>query len=131
MKNLSLTSFAFLIGVSVLIALASANVHAHEDHGKPQHGGIVAEGGHVQAELVASPTKLTIYLTDHGKAVNSKGWKAKLTILKDKTKTEALAVPTTESKLEVTGSFPIAKGVRVVGVVTSPDGKAASLRWAL
>ena len=34
------------------IALAAMPAVAHEDHGKAMHGGIVAEAGHAQFEIV-------------------------------------------------------------------------------
>ena len=48
------TAFAALAAAAVL-AVVPAATRAHADHGKPQHGGVVAEAGSFQGELVAGP----------------------------------------------------------------------------
>ena len=71
---------------TILAALTSAlllamTVHAGGNHGKPLHGGIVAESSAFEAELVVKQTLATIYLNDHGKDLSSKGVTGKLTVL--------------------------------------------------
>jgi hypothetical protein len=121
--------------ITVLVAsFMISNVHAHADHGKPQYGGVVAEGGVFQAELVATSGKLTLYVTDHGKAVDTKGATAKLTVLAGGKKTELQLAPAGGNKLDValTDAMPaLPKGARVVGVLTVAGSKAVSMQWTM
>lgn len=117
--------------MSALAIFAAADVFAHDDHGKPQYGGVVAEGGFLQAELVFAPNKATIYLTDHGKPVSSKGATAKLTILVAGKRSELSLAPSGQSQLEAALTTPIPKDARVVGVVTVAGQKPVSLRWVV
>jgi hypothetical protein len=60
-------AFAFLLlGLSLSCAFA---------HGvaKPRHGGVVDVGGETTFELVRSGTKVTVYVDDHGKPVDTTG----------------------------------------------------------
>jgi hypothetical protein len=49
--------------VAITAALASLvfTAQAHDTHGKPQYGGIVAEAASFQAELVIKQTEVIIY----------------------------------------------------------------------
>jgi hypothetical protein len=122
MKHLStLASVVLAIGIGVSSPLFAGGVHDH----KPKHGGIVAEGKAFDAELVAKPDLIVLHVSDHGKPMASKGMKAKLTMLNGREKSEAELQPVGDNKLEAKGKFTIAKGTKIVAVIT-PEGKSTS-----
>lgn len=99
-------------------------------HNKPQFGGIVAEAGGLDLELVLKPTQAVLHVSDHGKPIDLQGGSAKLTILAGTAKTEA-ALALTAGKFEATGSYPAAKGTKVVAVVTLQGRKPVTARFEL
>jgi hypothetical protein len=103
---------------------------AHEDHGKPQHGGIVAEAAHYQAELVASAERLTLFITDHGKPLPTAGGSAKLTLLVAGKKSEVTLAPAGDNRFEASGSFTLG-GARAVASLNVPGQPAKTLRFVL
>lgn len=116
--------------IAIIAAFAALGVNqvsfAGGDHDhKPKHGGILAEGKAFDAELVAKPDLITIYVADHGKPMTSKGMKAKITMLNGSEKSEAELQPAGENKLEAKGKFNVGKGTKLVAVVT-PEGKSAT-----
>jgi hypothetical protein len=52
MKNTSMNKLLSIFCLSALLTATSAI--AHEMHGKAMHGGIVAEAGHAQFEIVSA-----------------------------------------------------------------------------
>jgi hypothetical protein len=123
----------FLTTLAGVFALATTfAAQAHEDHGKPQFGGVVGEAGAFQVELVSKPDLLTLYVTDHGKPVSVKGATAKLTMLTGSNKTEAELKPSDDGKkLEAKGSFNVGKGTKIVSLVTLAGKSAASARFEI
>ena len=125
-----MTLNAFL--ASALLVMAgtahSGNDHAHDDH-KPMHGGIVAPGNAFDAELVAKPTLMQLYLRDHGRPFDTSKASAKLTLLTGREKQDVQLKPVGD-KLEAAGSFTIGPGTKVVAVVTVA-GKPATARFTL
>jgi hypothetical protein len=95
---------------------------AADDHHKPTKGGIFVAGKEADYELVAKPTVLQLYVSDHGKARNLSKVSAKLTLLSGTEKQEVELKPAGD-KLEATGTFKVAAGTKVVAVV-SDGGKA-------
>jgi hypothetical protein len=124
MKHLLLT----LATAASLIAPAAAL--AHEDHGKPQHGGIVAEAAHYQAELVARPDRLTLYITEHGTPLPTAGGSAKVTLLAGGQKSEVALAPAGDNRFEAKGSFNLG-GAKAVANLNVPGKPAKTLRFAL
>ncbi len=118
-KIISLTMALGLI--TSPLAFAAGN---HDDH-KPKFGGIVAEGKAFDAELVAKPDLITVYLRDHGKPMSAKGAKGKITLLSGTEKFDAELVAVGDTKLEAKGKFNVAPGTKAVISIT-PEGKAAS-----
>lgn len=116
-----IATIAALLSIGTSTYLFAAGEHDH----KPKHGGILAEGKAFDAELVAKSDVITIYVNDHGKPMMSKGMKAKLTMLNGSEKSEAELQPAGDNKLEAKGKFVVAKGTKVVAVVT-PEGKSGS-----
>ena len=124
------TAFAALAAAAVLAVVPAATL-AHADHGKPQHGGVVAEAGSFQGELVAGPQGTTLYLTDHGAPVPTAGASAKLVVLAGARKTEHALVPAGDNRLTLAGDATLAKGAKAVASVTLKDGRSGALRFDL
>lgn len=102
--------------------------HAHD--AKPAYGGIVSVIKDVNYELVAKPDTITLYVTDHGKPVDTKNTSATLTLLSAADKSEVKLVPAGGNKLEAKGNFKVEKGTKVVASVTN-GGKPQSVRFTL
>lgn len=107
-----------------VLSTSSVFAGGADDH-KPKHGGIVSVGKAFDAELVAKPDLITIYVADHGKPMTSKGMKAKITMLNGSEKSEAELQPAGDNKLEAKGKFTVAKGTKLVAVI-APEGKSGS-----
>jgi hypothetical protein len=112
---------ALALSVAATTTALAAGAHDH----KPQYGGILTEGKAFDAELVAKTDLITIYVSDHGKPMMSKGLKAKITLLNGAEKSEAELIAVGENKLEAKGKFAVAKGTKAVATIT-PEGKSAS-----
>ena len=85
----------YITTVLALIACVAYAAHAADKHGhdhdhRPLHGGIVAEAGDLNYELVARPDSLTIYVTDHGKPVAATGARGTATVHSANEKTTAV-----------------------------------------
>jgi len=126
MKNTFAAAFASLALVFSASALAQS---AHKGE-EPQHGGILAEVKGTQYELVAKPDAITIYVSDHGKSIDTKGATGKVTLLNGSDKTDVTLAPAGENKLEAKGSFKVDKGTKAVAVVTLAGKSAQSVRFA-
>lgn len=116
---------ASLILLAVGTAFASGN---HDDH-KPMHDGVVVGGKAMDYELVAKPDVLQLYLSDHGKAMDSSKATAKLTLLVGADKQEVELKPVGD-RLEAKGIFKVAAGTKVVAVVVMA-GKSSTARFVL
>ena len=110
--------------------IAPSPALAHEDHGKPQFGGVVAEAGHYQAELVARSDSLTIHVTEHGTPVPTAGGSAKVTLLAGGKKTEVALTPAGNNRFEAKGTFDL-KGTKAVAALKVPGNPPKTLRFAL
>jgi hypothetical protein len=117
---------------AVLIAVAgpacAADGHGH-DH-KPLHGGIVAESGPTEYELVARPDAITLHAREKGKPVNVQGARAKLTILSGGEQAVVDLKPAND-RLQAVGSFKVAAGTKIVATVELQGRKPANLRFAI
>lgn len=119
MKNLfSITACA--------IAFAALPAVAHEDHGKPRHGGIVAEAGHAQFEIVGKDGLLTVHVSNHGTPVATGGATGKLSVLAGAGKREIELKPAGENLLQGQGS--LAAGDKLLLSVTWPGKKPLQAR---
>ena len=117
-----LTSIAFA-------AFAVGPVMAADDHGHaPKNGGIVVETKAGDFEIVAKPDLLQIFISDHGKPVSLEGAKAKVTLLNGAEKSEAELLPA-GNKMEVKGSFKVAKGTKGIAVLTLAGKPPATARF--
>jgi hypothetical protein len=102
--------------------------HAHD--AKPAYGGVVAVVKDVNYELVAKPDAITLYVTDHGKPVDTKTASATLILLSSADKSEVKLTPAGGNKLEAKGTFKVEQGTKVVASVTT-GGKPQSVRFTL
>jgi hypothetical protein len=92
-------SLRLLRTVFACAALAATAALAHDDHGKPQHGGVVAEASTFQVELVAGPKGPVLYVTDHGKPLSTAGASGKLVVLAAGQKSELALAPAGGNRL--------------------------------
>lgn len=125
-----------LLAIAALSALVQAPAFAADKHGhdhdhKPMYGGIVAEAADVNFELVAKSDSLTLYVTDHGKAVSTSGAKASATVFAGGDKTPVTFEPAGDNKLTAKGSFKTGVGVRVAASVTLAGKPEAKLNFKL
>ncbi len=128
-KHSKIISLTIALGLITSPLAFAAGGHG-DDH-KPKFGGIVSEGKAFDAELVAKPDLITVYLSDHGKPMSAKGAKGKITLLSGTEKVEADLASTGDTKLEAKGKFNVAAGTKAVVVIT-PEGKSAStLRFTI
>ena len=99
------------------IAVCAMSATAGKDDHAPRFGGVVIETKVGDLEIVAKPESIRIHISDHGKAVNLNGAKAKVTLLNGTEKSEADLVLAGD-KLEAKGIFKVAKGTKGIAAVT-------------
>ena len=118
-----------LLASIVFAAFAVGPVMASGDHGHaPKNGGIVVETKAGDFEIVAKPDLLQIFISDHGKPASLEGAKAKVTLLNGAEKSEAELLPA-GNKMEVKGSFKVAKGTKGIAVLTLAGKPPATARF--
>ncbi len=120
-KNTLTVAFALLA-----LNLPMAAAHAHAEHGQPQFGGIVAEAGLAQFEVVARDGKVVVHVTKHGAAIDTAGAKGKLTVLAGTAKSEIALSPAGGNRLE--GSGNVAGGAKLLISVELPNQKPLQAR---
>lgn len=109
--------------------LAAAPAGAHGDHGKPMYGGVVAEAGTFQGELVSGPKGATLFITDHGAPVPTAGATGRLVVLSGTQKSERELVPAGDNRFSLAGGEPLARGSKAVATVRLKDGRSGALRF--
>ncbi|MBK7900698.1 MAG: hypothetical protein IPJ99_15525 [Betaproteobacteria bacterium] len=112
--------------LTVALALCALNLpmapaHAHAEHGKPQFGGVVAEAGEVQFEIVGKDGRVTVHVSNHGNPVDVSGASAKLTVLSGADRSEVELKPVGGDRLEGQGS--IASGAKLLVTLQWPGKK--------
>lgn len=95
-----------VLAASCLLQLATAPAWAHTEHGKPQFGGVIAEAGTAQFEIVGQEGRIVVHATNHGKPVDTAGATGKLTLLDGAAKSEVTLAPAGPNRLEGAGSLP-------------------------
>lgn len=116
---------------AALLLPATGPVRAHADHGKSEHGGVVAEAGAFQGELVAGAAGLVLHLSDHGAPVSAEGATAKLTVLASGQKSEIALAPAGGNRLAGPAGTRLPAGAKVVAAVRLADGRSGALRFEL
>ncbi len=116
---------------AVLLAgwVIPAAVSAHADHGKPMHGGVVAEAGLFQGEWVAKDRNMTLYITHHGEPVPMEGGSAKATLISGQNQTEVTFAHAGGNRLTATLPQPLTPGTKAVATVKLPNGRSGALRF--
>lgn len=121
---------AITLGLGAIANVYAADNHDHGHEHKPLHGGLVVEVKDMDYELVAKSDMLQLHLRDHGKPVDIAKASAKVTLLNGTDKQEIELKPL-NSQLEANGSFKVAKGTKILVLVTLPGKPAATVRFAL
>lgn len=116
--------------IALSLAAAAFSGTAADDHHKPTRGGVFVEGKEADYELVARPTTLTLYLTDHGKPRDVSKASAKVTLLAGAEKQEVVLLPAGD-RLEASGAFKVAPGTKAVAVVTEGGKTLGTARFTL
>ena len=116
---------------STVLTLGSHGVLAAGKHDhSPKHGGVVAEVGDLDIELVVKPDAVQLFLRDHNKPVRPDGMSAKVTLLAGTAKSEATLMPAGD-RLEAKGAFNPVAGLKAVVVVTLPGKAPVTARFSL
>lgn len=116
-----------ILSIFCLSAVLTATpAWAHEDHGKPQHGGVVAEAGHAQFEVVAQGGKVVVHASNHGAPLDTAGASGKLTVLAGSSKLDIPLAPAGGARLEGAGQVPA--GAKLLISVQWPGGKPMQAR---
>ena len=109
-----------------LWALWASPVWAHGDHGKPQHGGVVAEAAVAQFEVVNEGDSVVVYAQHHEHTLSTAGASGKVTILAGTQKTELILQPAGGNKLSAKGNIP--SGAKVLLNISLPGQPALQAR---
>ncbi|MET0348991.1 MAG: hypothetical protein ABW067_04295 [Rhizobacter sp.] len=115
--------------LAAAFAAVSGTAVAAGDH-QPTKGGVFAEGKAADFELVAKPTVLHLYVTDHGKPKDLSKASAKVTLLSGADKQDVELKPAGD-KLEATGSFKVGAGTKAVAVVSDGGKPLGTARFTL
>ena len=108
------------------LTMGSNAAFAHSDHGKPQFGGVIAEAGVAQFEIVARDGRIVVHVSAHGVPVAMAGATGKLTVLAGSAKSEIDLKPAGDNRLAGDGALP-AKA-KLLLTVQMPGGKTAQAR---
>ena len=118
-----------IAALAAAAALACGPAVAHQEHGRPVHGGVVAEAGAFQGELVAAPSGPVLYVTEHGKPVPTAGATGRLVVLAGTQRNELVLAPAGGNRLAPAQSAALPKGAKAVATVTLKDGRNGSMRF--
>ena len=99
---------------------------AHAEHGQPQYGGVVAEAGEMQFEVVGKDGLLTVYLSNHGNPIPAAGATGKLVAMAGTNKSEFELKAAGDSRLQGSGSIPA--GAKLLINVQWPGKKPLQAR---
>jgi len=118
---------SLLTAASLCLALSvPATALAHAEHGKPQYGGVVAEAGEAQFEIVPHDGKVVVHASHHGAPVSMTGATGKLTVLEGSKKSEIALKAAGDNRLE--GSGAVSGGAKLLLNVQMPAGKTLQAR---
>lgn len=126
--KLSILSLATALGLAT--ALIAPTALAGAGHG-PQHGGVAREAMRVTYELVARPDSLTLYVSDHGRPLPTRGATAEAVVYAGNDKIAVKLEPAGGNRMAARGAFKVGVGVRVVVTATLPGKPAARVSFSL
>ena len=117
-----------LLSITALLCALSLPTAAlaHAEHGQPQFGGVVAEAGEAQFEVVGRDGKLVVHVTNHGAPLDTVGATGKLTVLTGTSKQDIQLKPAGGNRLEGVGSY--AAGAKLLLQVQLPGKKPLQAR---
>lgn len=101
---------------------------AHGDL-QPAHGGLIQEGRATTVELVMQPAGTTVYLSDHGQPVASKGASGQIVMLDGGTKSTLQLKPAAANTLTAAGATPSPR-TRLIVNLTLPGRASEQLRFS-
>lgn len=123
MGNKSRLTATFLF---LALLVPTAQVQAHAEHGQSQYGGVHAEAGEAQFEIVAKGGTVTVYVSNHGAPVDATGATGKLTVLAGTAKSELELKAAGKNLLQGAGEVPA--GAKLLLNVQLPGKKALQAR---
>lgn len=104
---------------------------AHPHEAKSMYGGIVTVLKDINYELVAKPDAITLYVTDHGKPLDTKGGTAAITLMSASGKANVTLTPAGENKFEAKGTYTVGAGSKAIAKVSLGGKPAQSVRFVL
>lgn len=121
-----MNKFIATLLLTVSISTYGSAAWAHAEHGQSQQGGIVAEAGEAQFEIVSRENKLTVFVTNHGAPVATAGASGKLTILAGSNKQEVELKPEADNRM--TGQGTITPQAKLLVMIQLPGKKPLQAR---
>ncbi len=118
-----------LSGVCLALGVHIGSAQAHADHGKPQYGGVVAEAGMAQFEVVSKDGKITVYASHHGSPLSTQGASGKLTVLSGGQKSEIPLQASSGNQLTGTGS--LSSGAKLLVLIQLPGQSPLQARLVM
>jgi hypothetical protein len=103
---------------------------AHAQKAGPNGGMLAGKGGH-ETELVVTPTELTVYIIDHGKAHSTKGVSLRAIIQQGGKSTTVPLVDVENRKLVGKLESPLGAGAIVVVTGKDDHGDVLSARYTI
>lgn len=123
---MTLKSMLTAAALAGALSFASSAALAHAEHGQSQYGGVVAEAGEAQFEIIVKDGRLTVYVTNHGVPVDTTGASGKLTALAGSAKIEFDLKPAGDNRLQGQGN--VAAGAKLLINVQWPGRKPLQAR---
>lgn len=122
--------FALAAAACALIPSFASAQHKH-DH-KPKHGGVVREAGGFVYELKATPSAITVWVSDEAdKPVPTRGSSAKVTLIDSGSRVEVPLASAGDNRFEASGTFPVRPGVGALLEVAVGGKGVAKLRYVV
>jgi hypothetical protein len=115
------------LAAALALAMLASSVHSHGQP-KAQHGGVVATANDLTFELVAQGERTSLYVFDHGKAMDAKAFSGKLTVLTGTQRSEAELAAVGANRLDA--AIPVSKGAKVVATLTVSGRSPMTVRFA-
>jgi len=103
----------------------------HPHKAKPMYGGVVTVIKDINYELVAKADAITLYVTDHGKPLNTKDGTAAITLMSASGKADVTLTPAGENKFEAKGTYTVGEGSKAIAKVSLGGKPAQSVRFVL
>ena len=103
---------------------------AHAQKTGPNGGMLAGKGGH-ETELVVTPTELTLYIIDHGKAHSTKGVSVRAIVQQGGKSTTVPLVDMENTKLVGKLEAPLGAGAIVVITGKDDHGDVLSARYTI